>query len=81
VKNRERKAVITKRENQLKEFIYFRILDDSGNPFVDDLGKVLLSSEFRIVRRKIDKEAIVELIGRSPLPKLDIDFFIDNSGI
>jgi hypothetical protein len=38
VRNRERAAVITKREKQLKEFIFFKILDDLGNPFVDATG-------------------------------------------
>jgi hypothetical protein len=80
VRNRERAAVITKREKQLKEFIFFKILDDLGNPFVDASGKVLLSSEFKIVRKKVDKAAIVELIRRSPIPDLDIDFFMDDSG-
>lgn len=60
-----------KKEAFLNELIHIKLKDPAG--FVAD--------EWKIVRRRVTAQKVAALIGRSPLPNTEVDFFYDSNGV
>lgn len=80
VKERNKAEKVEKRKQQMEELIHFKVLNDLGQPLVDEFGLLKPSSEFKIARRNISEASVVDCISRTPVPDLKINFFVDNSG-
>jgi hypothetical protein len=80
VRERERGQNIEAAKKRSVEIIQFRVIDKNGEPFLDELGAILKSSEFKVQRRNLKRGSIMDGLRKTPVPFMEIDFFIDNVG-
>ena len=60
-----------KKDAFLNELIHIKLVDNFGH----------LCDEWKIVRKRVNAAKIKSLIGRSPLPNTEVDFFYDSTGV
>jgi hypothetical protein len=60
-----------KKEAFLNELVHIKLKDPTG----------YVADEWKIVRKRISAQKVKALIGRSPLPETEVDFFYDSNGV
>ena len=78
VDQKKKKAAKAERKKWLNEFILFKIFDDMGQPLLDEDGRVLKNTEFKVARKNINLITVTDYVLRSPFPEMEIDFFVEN---